>query len=898
MSTSTLVIALGLAENAVQFIDFGIKLCCRIKEYSVTAGAPKRLAARANCLSDLLKVLAGLSADEQETVEWDLITPCAEIAAELSSLLDTMIDRDRRKKSKWRYVVKAWKSLVFERKVEDLQKTLESLLGPLSLHIQAKTAKSQIALEYSYRFLDRSPECPIFWVTATDTTRFEEAYRRIASEYEIHGRKDPKRDLMQLVRSWLEIEFKGIWLMIVDNVDDVNVFFGDRNSFGKSLSEYIPQSPKGAVLYTTRDRSVGAKLVPLRGLISVPRMSPTEARELLGEKATCESSEREQSELLEELDYLPLAISQAGAFMTETGSTVSQYLADYRRNDSARLQLLSYKFTDHGREERPMESIVTTWMISFNYIQKENPRAADILALMSFFDRQGIPESLLIDKEEDYLDFGKAIGVLEDFSLITASDRRGNYRIHHLVQLVTRIWLTGYNEAKMASSALELVERCFPNVEYESWPACGAYLPHAEAVLHLEHANTNIKTRATLLLKVSLYFRSQGNFEPAEEKARESLYLLQKEFGSEHPETLASISNLASVFHDQGRYEEAEVMNREALKSREGTLGKANHDTLVTFSNLASVLLAQGKHKEAEAMSREALNGHEKVLGIRHPDTLASLGNLALVLQQQGRFQEAEEMHQRVLKGYEEDLGKEHPDTLASLHNLAENFRDQARYEEAEKMHRRALKGGEKVLGEEHPFTLTSLHNLAEVLRYQGKFDEAEEGHRRALKGSEKVLGSMHPYTLIGFHNLAELLRRRGKYEEAEKIHRLALDGRMKVLGKTHLDTLTSTGCLALVLLDRGKYKEAENLSRRALKGYEEVLGEHHQNTLTSINNLARVLRYRRKYEEAKDMNLRALRGYEIVLGKDHPKTPASLNNPELATRDQDNSSFGWLSKG
>lgn len=140
MSTSTLVIALGLAENLVQFIDFGIKLCCRIKEYSTTAGAPKRLAARADCLSDLLKVLGGLSADEQEAIEWGLISRCAETAEELSSLLDTLIDRDQCRKSRWRYVAKAWKSLYFERKVEDLQKTLESLLGPLILHIQAKTA--------------------------------------------------------------------------------------------------------------------------------------------------------------------------------------------------------------------------------------------------------------------------------------------------------------------------------------------------------------------------------------------------------------------------------------------------------------------------------------------------------------------------------------------------------------------------------------------------------------------------------------------------------------------------------------------------------------------------------------------------------------------------------------
>jgi hypothetical protein len=139
MSASSLAVALGVAENVAQFVDFGIQLCCRINEYSVTDGAPKRLAAQADCLSDLLKVLDSLPEAEQETLERGLISRCAETAKELSGLLDTLIDRGRHEKSRWRYVGKAWKSLHSEKKVESLQRALESLLGPLSLHLQAIT---------------------------------------------------------------------------------------------------------------------------------------------------------------------------------------------------------------------------------------------------------------------------------------------------------------------------------------------------------------------------------------------------------------------------------------------------------------------------------------------------------------------------------------------------------------------------------------------------------------------------------------------------------------------------------------------------------------------------------------------------------------------------------------
>jgi tetratricopeptide (TPR) repeat protein len=740
-------------------------------------------------------------------------------------------------------------------------------------------SKSQIALEYAYRFIEKFPRCSIFWVCAANTARFEEAYRRIASEYEIPGREDPKGDLMQLVRDWLENRYRTIWLMVVDNVDDIRTFF-KKNAFGKSLSEYIPQSPRGAILYTTRDRGIAANLVPPQGLIGVPRMDSTEARGLLGQKIARESTEEEQSKLVEGLDYLPFAISQAVTLMTEIGLTISQYLAHYGRSYSARIQLLSYKFADYQRKERPMESVATTWMISFNYIQRQNPRAADLIALMSFLDRHGIPKSLLARKDEDPLDFAKAIGTLDAFSLIAADDQHENYKVNPLVQLATRLWLTeNDNVAKKAplalGLALESVARYFPNGEYEHWTTCKAYLPHAEAVLHSaceEYPNTNIYAQATILLNTSCYFRNTGNFELAEARARVSVRLRQEALGTKHPDTLASVSNLASVLHDLGDYKAAEAMNRRALEGRMDSLGKDNPETLISFSNLASTLQDQGRHKEAEDMNREALEGHEKVLGYDHPDTLASLNNLALVLQQRGKLKEAEEMHRRALEGSKKVLGPKHPDTLVSLQNLAEALRDQGRYGEAETMHRRALRGLEKTLGEDHPFTLTSLHNLAEVLRYRGMYDEAEETHRQALEGSERVLGSVHPYTLTSLYNLAELLRYRGKYDAAEEMHRLAMKGREEVLGKTHLDTLASASCLALVLRDRRMRREAKEINHQALRVYEEMLRDN-PSTLVVRDNLLQ--------ERAEDTN-QILGGY-TVSGKEHSQTPTShSNNPEL----------------
>ncbi len=58
-------------------------------------------------------------------------------------------------------------------------------------------------------------------------------------------------------------------------------------------------------------------------------------------------------------------------------------------------RLLEYDAGDLRRDGGASNSVLTTWRISFDYIRLKRPSAADLLALMSFFDRQGIPEWIL-----------------------------------------------------------------------------------------------------------------------------------------------------------------------------------------------------------------------------------------------------------------------------------------------------------------------------------------------------------------------------------------------------------------------------------------------------------------------------------------------------------------------
>lgn len=74
----------------------------------------------------------------------------------------------------------------------------------------------------------------------------------------------------------------------------------------------------------------------------------------------------------------------------------------------------------------------------------------------------------------------------------------------------------------------------------------------------------------------------------------------------------AVLSNAAWYAAQQGSYNNAEQMDRRALDSSEKVPGKEHPNTLTSASNLASVVQHQGKYKEAEQMNRRALNSRER----------------------------------------------------------------------------------------------------------------------------------------------------------------------------------------------------------------------------------------------------------------------------------------------
>ena len=155
---------------------------------------------------------------------------------------------------------------------------------------------------------------------------------------------------------------------------------------------------------------------------------------------------------------------------------------------------------------------------------------------MSFFDRQGIPESLLRCQEEqkdtpvglqqevdedfnssgeddtsqfsaDDDDFEADIVALRSFCFISVKTNGTTFEMHTLVQLATRKWLEASRQLeRWKQQFIGNLYAEFPTGAYENWATCQALFAHAKsAVGHQPEADACVDKWATVLYCAAWY---------------------------------------------------------------------------------------------------------------------------------------------------------------------------------------------------------------------------------------------------------------------------------------------------------------------------------------------------------------------------------------------------------
>ena len=116
---------------------------------------------------------------------------------------------------------------------------------------------------------------------------------------------------------------------------------------------------------------------------------------------------------------------------------------------------------------------------------------------------------------------------------------------------------------------------------HDAWYLCETFATHARNVCKSPVQRHDILAKAESQPRLGRQSFEQSRSKEAAEAIHVEVLELQKEvLGEKYPETLVSMTGLASIYHQQGRPEEPEAIQVDVLELRKAVLGETHPDTV------------------------------------------------------------------------------------------------------------------------------------------------------------------------------------------------------------------------------------------------------------------------------------------------------------------------------
>ena len=342
--------------------------------------------------------------------------------------------------------------------------------------------KTQVALHFVYWVKKTDPKCSILWIPAFSDASIEQAYTEVAKQFAIQKATEDE-DVKDSVRRYLNSTEAGNWGLIIDNADDPDQL--------KRAQSHLPKNENGLILFTTRSRKVTVTAARPH-VLDLEQMHPEEAKCLLRVSISRQEVLEDAvmvTELLKKLIHLPLAITQAAAYLDSNMVPISEYLRLLQGTEEDIAQLLSQEFDDETRYDELQHAVATTWLVSFKQIRNVDHHAADLVKFISCIEPEAIPQSILPAQNTDQ-QLVQAVGTLCAYSFLVRRGQTMVFDMHSLVHLVARMWTQREgNVTESTKNAISHLRHAFPSNDYENRDLWREYMPHALAITQNKDGN-------------------------------------------------------------------------------------------------------------------------------------------------------------------------------------------------------------------------------------------------------------------------------------------------------------------------------------------------------------------------------------------------------------------------
>jgi hypothetical protein len=734
----------------------------------------------------------------------------------------------------------------------------------------------------------------LVWVTAGSRQAVVERYAQAGVEL---CRADPDNHerAAESFLAWLAPQAgdrRCRWLVVLDDLADPDDMRG----------LWPPNCSHGQTLVTTRRRD--AAVATHDRVVKLGLFTGQEARAYLtdclaGHDRTAPAGEI--AALAADLGYLPLALSQAAAYIADSRESVAAY-RDLLANRTATL-------ADAAPDALPDDQalpLAAAWSLSVERADTLRPAglARPMLHLTALLDPNGIPQDALTAAPAlAYLasqrtDTGRsapqepvspgdarlALAALHRLHLVDyAPDTpHDEVRVHQLVQRATRDTLSPGHRQRLARVTADALGAAWPEVEsatllVQNLRAGGLTLAeHAEEALCRPDDGAHV-----VLFRVGNSLGATGQITAAVDYYEGLVDTIRHRLGDEHPDTLIARQNLAQWRGREGDITGAAADLEAIREDMASALGDTDIATLTARANHAYWRGESGDAAGAVAELEALVEAMGRSLGPDHPHTLTVRYNLLLWQRSAGVTTGSLTTLARLIQDMTETLGPDDFRTLLGRGTLAQwRGEDGEAAEAAAALEQVAARLGQ-VLGPDHPHTLTTRqylainrglagdaagatvifqHLFADLVRLRGPEDSmtltvqhqladcrgdagdaagAADAFRELLGISARILDPTHPNLVLLRHRLAHWRGMAGDAAGAADAYRELLTDLLRTRDPRDPDIVATRAQIALWQDQAGDAAGAVTALREVVRDETRMFGPEHPETLTTRERLA-----------------------------------------------------------